>query len=313
MNGALIRDLRIYGRAFSNAGVSQLTKATRAAYLVAKPAAERSEAETAEVFGWWIATLDKPTQDLTGQLAALEREEKELKGRGTVAHVMQERTEPAIAFILFRGEYDKRRDQVSPGTPAALPPMPADLPRNRLGLAQWLLRPEHPLTTRVTVNRFWQELFGTGLVRTTGDLGVSGEMPTHPELLDWMAVEFRESGWDMKKFYRLLVTSAAYRQAATRDAGETGERRPEPAAFAWAALPHGRRSGSRLCPGVKRITGAQAGRAERPALSAAGRMGSRGHGGQHARSMFRTMARSCIAAACTRFGSAARRRRRWRF
>jgi Protein of unknown function (DUF1553) len=120
-----------------------------------------------------------------------------------------------VAFVLFRGDYDKRRDQVAPGTPAALPPMPADLPRNRLGLAQWLLRPEHPLTTRVTVNRFWQELFGTGLVRTTGDFGVSGEVPCNPELLDWMAVEFRESGWDMKKFYRLLVTSAAYRQAAT--------------------------------------------------------------------------------------------------
>src|SRR5271170_1151952 len=119
-----------------------------------------------------------------------------------------------MAFILFRGDYDKRRDPVEAGTPSVLPPMPADLPRNRLGFAQWLLRPEQPLPARVTVNRFWQELFGTGLVRTAGDFGVSGETPSHPELLDWMAVEFRESGWDVKKFYRLLVTSAAYRQAA---------------------------------------------------------------------------------------------------
>ena len=96
-----------------------------------------------------------------------------------------------------------------------LPPFPADLPRNRLGFAKWLLRPEQPLTARVTVNRFWSEVFGTGLVKTAGDFGVSGELPSHPELLDWLAVEFRDSGWDVKKLFRLMVTSATYRQSAT--------------------------------------------------------------------------------------------------
>jgi len=144
----------------------------------------------------------------------LKTEENELKTRGTIAHIMNERDGAAEAYMLFRGEYDKRRDKVAPETPAALPAMPADFPRNRLGLAQWLLRPEHPLAARVTVNRFWQELFGAGIVRTAGDFGVAGEMPSHPELLDWLAVEFRESGWDMKKFFKLLVTSATYRQAA---------------------------------------------------------------------------------------------------
>ena len=126
-----------------------------------------------------------------------------------------EKDAAAEAYLLYRGDYDKRRDKLAPGTPAALPPMPDDLPRNRLGFARWLLRPENPLTARVTVNRFWQEIFGAGIVRTAGDFGVAGELPTHPELLDWLAVEFRESGWDVKKFFRLMVTSATYRQAAT--------------------------------------------------------------------------------------------------
>jgi hypothetical protein len=118
------------------------------------------------------------------------------------------------AFVLDRGEYDKRKDEVQPDTPDILPPFPEGLPKNRLGLAKWLVLQNHPLTSRVTVNRFWQEVFGTGLVRTTGDFGITGELPSHPELLDWLAVEFRESGWDVKKLFKLMVTSAAYRQSA---------------------------------------------------------------------------------------------------
>ena len=117
-----------------------------------------------------------------------------------------------MAAILDRGEYDRPKEQVTADTPEVLPPYPDDLPRNRLGLAKWLLRPEHPLTARVTVNRFWQEIFGTGLVRTAGDFGITGELPSHPELLDWLAVDFREHGWDVKRLFRQLVTSAAYRQ-----------------------------------------------------------------------------------------------------
>jgi len=119
-----------------------------------------------------------------------------------------------MAAVLFRGSYDQPRDQVEATTPAALHSFPADAPHNRLGLAQWIMSPENPLTARVTVNRFWQEIFGTGLVKTSEDFGIMGDAPSHPELLDWLAVEFKESGYDVKKLFTMMVTSATYRQTA---------------------------------------------------------------------------------------------------
>jgi len=181
---------------------------TRMAYLATKPADQRNDAEREELFAWWLKALDPPYRDAAAKLAALQQEQNAIKGRSTVAHVQQERGEPPTAYVLFRGEYDKRRDQVQPDTPDVLPSMPPELPKNRLGFAQWLFRPEHPLTARVTVNRYWQEVFGAGIVRTAEDFGATGELPSHQDLLDWLAVEFREGGWDVKKFFKLLVTSA---------------------------------------------------------------------------------------------------------
>jgi hypothetical protein len=215
----LLQDLRIYGRGLSPQEAEQLAKIDQLEDVLAKPADERTAEEKAAVFAWWLATLDAPSKELDAKLKALAAEEVQIKARGTIAHVMNERTEEPAAFILQRGEYDKRRDPVKAATPGVFPPMADDLPSSRLGLAQWLLRPDHPMTTRVTVNRFWQEIFGTGLVRTTGDFGVTGELPSHPELLDWLAVEFRSPadgspGWDMKRLFKLLVMSSTYRQAA---------------------------------------------------------------------------------------------------
>ncbi len=209
-----VQDVRIYDRALAESEARGLQLATRTLWLIAKPAAERTPEETGELFHWWLETLDQPYRQRSAMLASLEQEKAAIQARGTVAHIMQEKSEPPTAYVLFRGEYDQRREQVSADTPDVLPPMPAHLPRNRLGFAQWLLLPEHPLTARVTVNRFWQEVFGTGIVRTTEDFGITGEEPSHPELLDWLAVEFRESGWDVKAFFKLMVTSATYRQAA---------------------------------------------------------------------------------------------------
>jgi hypothetical protein len=128
--------------------------------------------------------------------------------------VMEERATPRDTFILIRGAYDKHGPKVSPGVPAALPPLPRGSPANRLGLARWLVDPSNPLTARVTVNRYWQMFFGTGLVKTTEDFGVQGAPPSHPELLDWLATEFVRGGWDVKRLHRLIVTSATYRQSS---------------------------------------------------------------------------------------------------
>lgn len=214
VDGAGLQEVRLYHRVLLLPEVEALGSVARAAYLAAQPAGSLADAERSELFGWWLATADEHYRALASRVAALEAEERGIRLRGTIAHVSQEKPEEPMAHVLFRGEYDQRRDAVKPATPAFLPPMPAELPRNRLGFARWLLLPDHPLTARVTVNRFWQEVFGAGLVRTTGDLGITGELPSHPELLDWLSVEFRERGWDVKQFFRLLVTSATYRQSA---------------------------------------------------------------------------------------------------
>ena len=129
-----------------------------------------------------------------------------------VTMVAKEMDKPRETFVLMRGEYDKKGDKVEPGVPSVLPPLPAGAPKNRLGLARWLVSPTHPLTARVTVNRFWQQYFGLGLVKTTEDFGAQGEPPSHPELLDWLATEFIRTGWNVKQMQRLIVTSATYRQ-----------------------------------------------------------------------------------------------------
>ena len=212
-HGVGLAGLELWGRGLTAGEVESLSKAQALVQIIKLPPEERAKA-AGGLYDWWLASLDEAYKAATADVAQLESEHADIRKRGTVAHVMNEKDEMAKAHILDRGEYDRRTEEVQAGTPAILPAFPAELPRNRLGLAQWLLRSDHPLTSRVTVNRFWQEVFGTGLVRTAGDFGITGELPSHPELLDWLAVEFRESGWDVKRLFRLMLTSAAYRQSA---------------------------------------------------------------------------------------------------
>jgi len=168
---------------------------------------------------WLIATVK----------AARQRHDKAEyeKGIPTVM-VMEELSKPRPTYVLKRGQYDHpdRNQKVEPNVPAFLPPLPGNAPRNRLGLARWLVDPANPLTSRVTVNRYWQRYFGTGLVKTTENFGIQGEPPSHPELLDWLATEFIRRHWDVKAMQKLIVTSAAYRQSS-KVSPEAAQRDPE--------------------------------------------------------------------------------------
>jgi hypothetical protein len=157
----------------------------------------------------------RPTfKPLHEQIAATQKERSDLEAAIPATMVMAENPQVRETFLLVRGAYDKKGDKVEPGTPAVFPPLPEGAPKTRLGLAQWLVQPSHPLTARVTVNRFWQQCFGTGLVKTAEDFGTQGNNPTHPELLDWLATEFVSSGWNVKQMLKLIVMSGTYRQSS---------------------------------------------------------------------------------------------------
>ena len=215
--GVGLRDLRFSSRELPPAEITTLARSSELREVFAKSAEARSESESSMIYDWWLGALDESFLAASARVAVLEAEQNAIRGRGEIAHVMQEKPEPARAFVLYRGEYDKRRDEVRPTTPAVLPSFSTATP-SRLELAHWLFRPDHPLTARVAVNRYWQELFGTGLVATSGDFGTTGELPSHPELLDWLAIHFREDGWDVKDLFRLMVTSSTYRQSAVTTA-----------------------------------------------------------------------------------------------
>ena len=172
--------------------------------------AARSAEDTAKLQDYFMAHHD-PRKELKQRIAAIEQQQATAF---PATMIMQDMPQPRKTFVLHRGQYNEPTDEVTAGVPAVFPSMPTDAAANRLGFAQWLMDPSHPLTARVAVNRYWQRLFGMGLVKTSEDFGVQGSLPSHPQLLDWLATEFIRSGWDVKHIQRLMITSATYRQTS---------------------------------------------------------------------------------------------------
>lgn len=177
--------------------------------------------ETQNVFRFWLRTFHAGLKDsidpLNAEKAPFEREKANIEKAVPLTMVMADLPKTRDSYVMLRGAYDKPGERVTRNVPSFLPPLPEkqnDRDYTRLDLANWLVSGRHPLTARVTVNRFWQQFFGTGLVKTSADFGSQGEPPSHPELLDWLAVQFAEDDWDMKKLARRIVTSQAYRQSS---------------------------------------------------------------------------------------------------
>lgn len=214
LTGGKATDVMVFDRELTPIEIQQLYQPATFANLAGKSIPQLSADEKALLQQYYFANISAESKKIKAELQKIRSSLNDTTERIPELMVMEETPEPIPAYLLDRGDYTSPAERVYPDVPQSILPMPDSLPRNRLGLAKWLLHPDHPLTTRVAVNRYWQLLFGKGLVRTAEDFGNQGEMPSHPELLDWLAISFRESGWDVKALVKQMVMSATYRQSS---------------------------------------------------------------------------------------------------
>jgi len=215
-----IDDARYYNRALTDEEIQVIYEETSLNNILTRSETERSKGQSAKLKHYFLN--EGGPAKLRQSYSAWKTAKKTLtEFEEAIPTVMVMRDEmPRQTHILMRGVYDQPGDPVEPGVPSSLPPLPDDSPRNRLGLAKWLVSGNNPLTARVAINRIWRDLFGTGLVKTTEDFGVQGERPSHPELLDWLAVEFVVSGWDIQHMLALIVNSSTYQQSSRVNEGQ---------------------------------------------------------------------------------------------
>ena len=231
--------------------------------ILALPRDKRTPEQDDAVFSYWRTTVAE-WADANKRIEDIWKEHPE----GSTQLVLAQRDQPRDTHVLKRGNFLKPGAQVEPGVPSFLNPLPAGAPLDRLTFARWLVDRQSPTTARSLVNRVWQMDFGIGIVATSEDLGLQSEPPSHPELLDWLAVEFMDRGWSLKKLQRLIVTSATYRQSS-RTTPELRERDPDNRLLARGPrLPHGGRGGARRRPGGRRSAQSEDRRAARPPAAA---------------------------------------------
>ena len=187
--------------------------------LVAKTATERDSQDQSALRKYFRSEVSPVTKPQYLELSQLQQRRAAVEEQVGTTMIMEEMPQPRETFVLMRGQYDRPGERVTAATPSMLPPLPSGAPPSRLGLAQWLVDPRHPLVARVIVNRYWQMFFGVGLVKTSEDLGSQGEWPSHPELLDYLATDFSNNGWDVRSILRKIVLSATYRQSSSCDVG----------------------------------------------------------------------------------------------
>ena len=210
----LVDEIKVFECELTPLEVAQVADGKTLARVFSLDPAKLTSAQRGDLRAYYLARVDPEYKSRLAALNGLRQKRSELVDPVAEIMVMKEMPRPRPTYLLKRGAYDAPADRIEPGTPASLPPFESSWPANRLGLAQWLTAPQHPLTARVAVNRWWQSLFGRGVVATPEDFGSQGQLPSHPELLDWLARSLIDSGWDVKRLIRLIVTSATYRQSS---------------------------------------------------------------------------------------------------